>query len=55
MPTRPRLTAGEVRKIRRMVRDRVMSQRQLAEDYGVHESTISRAVHGKWQCYDLKE
>lgn len=53
MSTRPKLTRDEAARVRGLVARRAMTQRQIAEEYGVHESTISRIVHDKCICYEV--
>ena len=50
-----KLEPHEVLDIRRMYRNGIYSQADLAIQYDVHQSTISQACRGKsWQDLDLK-
>jgi DNA-binding MarR family transcriptional regulator len=40
-----KLTPGIISAIRRVYLSRELSQRQIAEMFGIHQSTVSRAVN----------
>lgn len=45
-----KLTEKQVAEIRRMCRDRVMSQKAIAEHFGVCETTVYYIFHGeRWK------